>query len=89
MAGTMQQLQTIAATAVVEESNLSWKEFFKDPANWSDNCNSTRSPRQPDFKHKVTKEPLWMDSPAGVHNGLIRKSALEEMSAYIFGASKA
>ncbi|KAI5070709.1 hypothetical protein GOP47_0015052 [Adiantum capillus-veneris] len=53
----------------------SWKEFFRDPSMWWDNRSSKRSPTQPDFKHRVTKEPLWLDSrenPPWVQDELVR-----------------
>ncbi|KAI5084889.1 hypothetical protein GOP47_0001058 [Adiantum capillus-veneris] len=79
-AGAMQQLESTAGFAVGREEwhthlDWSWKEFFRDPSNWWDNRSSKRSPRQPDFKHKLTKQPLWLDSrdnPSWVHDELIR-----------------
>ena len=43
-----------------------WQEFFKDPAAWDDN-RLTKTGNQPDFKHKSTREALWLNgAPAGV-----------------------
>ncbi|MCO5550988.1 hypothetical protein L7F22_004483 [Adiantum nelumboides] len=39
-----------------------WKDFFGDYSEWWDYRRIKPSPRHPDFKHKVTKDPLWMDS---------------------------
>ncbi|MCO5559087.1 hypothetical protein L7F22_012679 [Adiantum nelumboides] len=43
--------------------DLSWQDFLRDPSQWWDNRGTKRSSRQPDFKHKVTRELLWMVSP--------------------------
>ncbi|KAI5065495.1 hypothetical protein GOP47_0020190 [Adiantum capillus-veneris] len=70
----MHQLQSCDA-ARGDGSDLLWKEFFKDPSKWWDNRSSKRSPKQPDFKHKLTKEPLWVDSrknPSWVKDELYR-----------------
>ncbi|KAI5084860.1 hypothetical protein GOP47_0001029 [Adiantum capillus-veneris] len=42
--------------------DLLWKQFFRDSSEWRDSRSSKRSLRQADLKHKLTKEPLWMDS---------------------------
>ncbi|KAI5059723.1 hypothetical protein GOP47_0026042 [Adiantum capillus-veneris] len=63
--------------------DLSWQEFFKDPSKWWDNRSSKRSPRHPDFKHKVTKEPLWMhgrNNPSWVKDELFRRGFAVEQS---------
>ncbi|MCO5551378.1 hypothetical protein L7F22_004880, partial [Adiantum nelumboides] len=68
-------------TSVLFRENLdcrkesSWKDFFRDPSMWWDNRSSKRSPTQPDFKHRLTKEPLWIDSrdnPPWVHDELVK-----------------
>ncbi|KAI5069669.1 hypothetical protein GOP47_0015970, partial [Adiantum capillus-veneris] len=38
-----------------------WKEYFRDPSQWRDNRNSKISAAYPDFKHRVTNQPLWLD----------------------------
>eukprot|EP00250_Pteridium_aquilinum_P020916 c24989_g17_i1 orf=63-389(+) len=46
-------------------SDSLWKEYFRDPSQWWDNRISKVGPSYPDFKHKLTKESLWID---GRHN---------------------
>ncbi|KAJ7529945.1 hypothetical protein O6H91_15G072100 [Diphasiastrum complanatum] len=38
-----------------------WQEFFSDPSQWWDNRFTKNSPKYPDFKHKRTREGLWVD----------------------------
>ncbi|KAJ7571470.1 hypothetical protein O6H91_01G164100 [Diphasiastrum complanatum] len=38
-----------------------WQEFFSDPSQWVDNRLTKISPKYPDFKHKITREGLWVD----------------------------
>ncbi|KAJ7527660.1 hypothetical protein O6H91_16G065200 [Diphasiastrum complanatum] len=38
-----------------------WQEFFSDPSQWWDNRLTKKTPRHPDFKHKWTREGLWVD----------------------------
>eukprot|EP00250_Pteridium_aquilinum_P020920 c24989_g2_i2 orf=106-573(+) len=40
--------------------DLLWKEFFRDPSQWWDNRRSKAGSAYPDFKHKVTKDSLWI-----------------------------
>ncbi|KAI5055257.1 hypothetical protein GOP47_0030402 [Adiantum capillus-veneris] len=57
-----------------------WSEFLKDPSLWKDNRNTKTNPRAPDFTHKHTNQPLWLDSrfsPSWVHDKL-RLSNTEE-----------
>ncbi|KAI5080114.1 hypothetical protein GOP47_0005593 [Adiantum capillus-veneris] len=64
MAGALYLKTGMAGREDFERRNdLSWKEFFRDPSLWWDKRSTKRNPRQPDFKHKLTKQPLWMDSP--------------------------
>ncbi|KAI5081309.1 hypothetical protein GOP47_0004492 [Adiantum capillus-veneris] len=68
MAGAVHQLQSFTASMAAAEDwqhhqGLSWENFFRDPSKWWDNRNSKRSPLQPDFRHKITREPLWINSP--------------------------
>ncbi|KAI5065733.1 hypothetical protein GOP47_0020428 [Adiantum capillus-veneris] len=61
--------------------DLLWKEFFRDPSRWWDARNSKPSSRHPDFKHRVSGEPLWMDScgnPSWVHEELRSRGFLAE-----------
>ncbi|RWR80959.1 protein OSB2, chloroplastic-like protein [Cinnamomum micranthum f. kanehirae] len=39
-----------------------WQAFFANPVDWWDNRNNKRNPKYPDFKHKDTKEALWIES---------------------------
>ncbi|KAJ7298442.1 hypothetical protein O6H91_Y582200 [Diphasiastrum complanatum] len=38
-----------------------WQKFFSDPSLWWDNRLTKISPKNPDFKHKITREGLWVD----------------------------
>ncbi|CAM6030174.1 unnamed protein product [Sphagnum balticum] len=38
-----------------------WREFFTDPSQWWDNRMEKGNPGYPDFRHKKSKEPLWID----------------------------
>ncbi|KAJ7540618.1 hypothetical protein O6H91_10G023300 [Diphasiastrum complanatum] len=38
-----------------------WQEFFSDPSQWWDNRLTKIGPKYPDFKHKITREGLWVD----------------------------
>ncbi|KAJ0965618.1 hypothetical protein J5N97_026756 [Dioscorea zingiberensis] len=44
-----------------EKENL-WKDLVENPKNWWDNRSDKLKPSQPDFKHKVSGEALWIDS---------------------------
>ncbi|CAM6073937.1 unnamed protein product [Sphagnum tenellum] len=37
-----------------------WREFFSDPSQWWDHRSEKANPRYPDFKHKKTREALWL-----------------------------
>ncbi|VVA92680.1 unnamed protein product [Arabis nemorensis] len=39
-----------------------WQVFFANPYDWWDNRRNKKNPRQPDFKHKDTREALWLNS---------------------------
>eukprot|EP00250_Pteridium_aquilinum_P016298 c23034_g8_i1 orf=134-580(+) len=47
------------------DKDLLWREFFRDSSEWWDNRSTKASPLTPDFKHKFTKDSLWVD---GLHN---------------------
>eukprot|EP00250_Pteridium_aquilinum_P005454 c15543_g1_i1 orf=3-602(-) len=50
-----------------------WIDFFKDPSFWKDNRNTKTNPKAPDFTHRLTNQPLWLDSwfnPSWVHDRL-------------------
>ncbi|KAI5077994.1 hypothetical protein GOP47_0007818 [Adiantum capillus-veneris] len=56
--------------------DLLWKDFFRAPSKWWDERSSKRRPGEPDFKHKETNEPLWMEkrkNPPWVRDELIRR----------------
>ncbi|KAJ7560174.1 hypothetical protein O6H91_04G117100 [Diphasiastrum complanatum] len=37
-----------------------WQEFFSDPSQWWDNRFIKKSPKHPDFKHRITHEGVWI-----------------------------
>lgn len=49
-----------------------WQVFFASPHEWWDNRRGKKSPWTPDFKHKDTKECLWLkpDDPPWVRKQL-------------------
>lgn len=54
------------------ESQL-WHHFIANPSDWWDNRRGKKSPRHPDFRHKSSKEALWLNScrkPAWVDSQL-------------------
>ncbi|KAI5066600.1 hypothetical protein GOP47_0019224 [Adiantum capillus-veneris] len=58
---------------------LLWKKYFSDPSQWWDNRISKISSKSPDFRHKTTKESLWIDSrknPCWVLEELNRRGLL-------------
>ncbi|KAI5080163.1 hypothetical protein GOP47_0005642 [Adiantum capillus-veneris] len=64
----------VQGTGLSSSTKSLWQEFFRDPSKWWDNRHHKRTPRQPDFQHKLTKEPLWTDSsdnPSWVEEKLI------------------
>eukprot|EP00250_Pteridium_aquilinum_P035390 c9312_g1_i1 orf=120-617(+) len=81
MAGTIAELGTLVLAKGSEEEvcwyqhrhkrslytscDLLWKDYFRDPSQWWDNRTSKAAPSDPDFKHRVTKESLWIH---GLHN---------------------
>ncbi|MCO5583109.1 hypothetical protein L7F22_037017 [Adiantum nelumboides] len=70
-------------TSTSSRKDLLWKEFFRDPSKWWDNRNSKPSPGCPDFKHRVTPEPLWLDSrdtPSWVFEELRTRGDLAALS---------
>jgi hypothetical protein len=38
-----------------------WKEYFSNPSLWWNNRNNKKNPKALDFKHKISKEALWID----------------------------
>lgn len=38
-----------------------WQEFFLDPTQWWDNRPDKKNPRYPDFRHRRSKQPLWLN----------------------------
>ena len=44
-----------------EGEDYLWRQYFSDPSQWWDNWKNKRNPKGPDFKHKVTREALWID----------------------------
>ncbi|XP_020698426.1 protein OSB1, mitochondrial isoform X1 [Dendrobium catenatum] len=61
---------------IPEKQNLErlhlWQLFFASPSEWWDNRRSKKNPSFPDFKHKDTKECLWLspDDPPWVREQL-------------------
>eukprot|EP00270_Netrium_digitus_P007863 TRINITY_DN2310_c0_g1_i2.p1 TRINITY_DN2310_c0_g1~~TRINITY_DN2310_c0_g1_i2.p1 ORF type:complete len:328 (+),score=32.99 TRINITY_DN2310_c0_g1_i2:131-1114(+) len=54
------------ATAAASRASLReelWTKFFEDPSAFWDNQEGKSNPRQPDFRHKDTREGLWIDDP--------------------------
>ncbi|XP_020276175.1 protein OSB1, mitochondrial-like isoform X2 [Asparagus officinalis] len=49
-----------------------WQVFFANPHEWWDNRQDKRNPGSPDFKHKDTKECLWLnpDDPPWIRKQL-------------------
>ncbi|KAI5065611.1 hypothetical protein GOP47_0020306 [Adiantum capillus-veneris] len=76
-----------------KDFNISWKEFLRDPSNWWDNRSNKLSPRQPDFsRHKLTKEPLWMNShrnPSWVTDELAKRGFAVQQCVGIASAAEA
>ncbi|CAK9211630.1 unnamed protein product [Sphagnum troendelagicum] len=40
-----------------------WEEFFSDPLQWWDHRSDKVNVNYPDFKHKTTRQALWLDDP--------------------------
>ena len=38
-----------------------WEEYFSNPNSFWDNRLNKRNSRAPDFRHKVTRQALWVD----------------------------
>ncbi|CAM6040640.1 unnamed protein product [Sphagnum compactum] len=49
-------------TAAGEKEKL-WQEFFSDPSQWWDHRLDKVNVNYPDFKHKTTRQALWLDDP--------------------------
>jgi hypothetical protein len=43
--------------------DLYWKHLVDHPEEWWDNRVTRRNPRAPDFKHRVSRQALWIDNP--------------------------
>ncbi|KAI5065602.1 hypothetical protein GOP47_0020297 [Adiantum capillus-veneris] len=74
------------------EVGLLWKEYFRDPTQWWDNRTSKTSPSFPDFKHKVTRDPLWIDgrcTPSWVHEELKREQGTDDGNTVLGNGLKA
>ena len=39
-----------------------WRHLVDHPEEWWDNRVTRKNPRAPDFKHKVTRQALWIDN---------------------------
>lgn len=39
-----------------------WRDLIENPIDWWDNRESRRNPRAPDFKHRITRQALWIDN---------------------------
>lgn len=39
-----------------------WQDLFVNPSDWWDQRTKKKNPRAPDFKHKTTRESLWISS---------------------------
>ena len=44
------------------ETEELWQRLLDDPSQWWDNRVTKHNPKGPDFKHKVSKQPLWLNS---------------------------
>ncbi|KAG0578894.1 hypothetical protein KC19_4G057700 [Ceratodon purpureus] len=45
-----------------ESTEECWRQYFANPEYWWDNRGGKINTRAPDFKHKVTRKALWIDS---------------------------
>lgn len=45
-----------------ERQRQLWEDLFSNPAEWWDNRLDKRGPGHPDFRHKLTKAPLWLNN---------------------------
>ncbi len=43
-------------------SEALWASWRENPSEWWDNRSTKHSPTYPDFRHKDTREGLWIDS---------------------------
>ena len=39
-----------------------WRHLAERPEEWWDNRTTRKNPRAPNFKHKVTRQALWIDN---------------------------
>eukprot|EP00250_Pteridium_aquilinum_P033237 c5353_g1_i1 orf=1-750(-) len=45
-----------------EEEELLWEDLFSKPSQWLDYRRRKRAPSHPDFRHKTSRAPLWLNS---------------------------
>ncbi|OEL23069.1 Protein OSB4, chloroplastic [Dichanthelium oligosanthes] len=68
-----------------DKFNKLWNDVITKPEDWNDNRpqkkNGSRSVKYPDFKHKVSKEALWLDSAP--------TTVLEKLDDVVFGGGYA
>lgn len=56
-----------------------WEDLFANPSHWWDNRFDKLGSAHPDFRHKSTREPLWLNSPhipSWVHAKLVSDDVL-------------
>eukprot|EP00250_Pteridium_aquilinum_P014300 c21901_g1_i1 orf=1662-5786(-) len=46
----------------VEREAQNWKDLILNPSEWWDNRTDKKNSRQPDFRHRISGQPLWLDS---------------------------
>lgn len=47
---------------VFDRQKKLWEDLFHNFSEWRDNRQYKRGPQHPDFIHKLTKEPLWLNN---------------------------
>ncbi|KAI5060083.1 hypothetical protein GOP47_0024503 [Adiantum capillus-veneris] len=52
-----------AAGARAVRIEQAWRALFANPSEWWDYRPSKSNPNYPDFRHKASREPLWLDNP--------------------------
>ncbi|XP_068657602.1 protein OSB1, mitochondrial-like [Aristolochia californica] len=61
-----ENVETVLDSSTAEDNRtnrlLLWQIFFANPQEWWDNRKCKNSSKSPDFKHKDTKESLWISS---------------------------
>ncbi|MCO5595892.1 hypothetical protein L7F22_049943 [Adiantum nelumboides] len=48
---------------VAARGEQAWRALFANPSEWWDYRSSKSNPNYPDFRHKASREPLWLDNP--------------------------